>query len=89
MDPFDRRSMLMGAGLAGLAAVVATAIAYFGHLDILVNNAGRGMRLVSDNFLIAPTRFWEVAAATWRDIIDTNVTGPFLMARACAPAGKP
>lgn len=68
------------------AAVVATAIAYFGHLDILVNNAGRGMRLVSDNFLIAPTRFWEVAAATWRDIIDTNVTGPFLMARACAPA---
>ena len=44
------------------------------------------MRLVSDDFLTRPTRFWEVAPAVWRDIVDTNVNGPFLMARACAPA---
>ena len=68
------------------AAVVATAIARFGHVEVLVNNAGRGMRLVSDDFLTAPPKFWDVAPAVWRDIIDTNVTGPFLMARACAPA---
>ena len=68
------------------AAVAATAVARFGHLDMLVNNAGRGMRLVSEDFLTLPTRFWEVKPAVWRDIVDTNVTGPFLMARACAPA---
>jgi hypothetical protein len=32
-----------------------------------------------------PTRFWEVEPATWRMVIDTNVNGPFLMARAAAP----
>ena len=67
-------------------AVAATAVARFGHLDVLVNNSGRGMRLVSEEFLTSPTRFWEVEPAVWRDIVDTNVTGPFLMARACAPA---
>ncbi|MGI3900731.1 MAG: SDR family NAD(P)-dependent oxidoreductase [Janthinobacterium lividum] len=68
------------------AAVVAAAIDQFERLDVLVNNAGRGMRLVSDDFLTAPTKFWDVTPTVWRDIIDTNVTGAFLMARACAPA---
>lgn len=68
------------------AAAVAVAIARFGRLDVLVNNAGRGMRLVSEEFLTTPARFWEVAPTVWRDIIDTNVTGPFLMARASVPA---
>ena len=68
------------------AAAVEVAVARFGRLDVLVNNAGRGMRLVSDDFLTTPTRFWEVEPAVWRDIVDTNVTGPFLMARAAVPA---
>lgn len=68
------------------AAVAAAAVARFGRLDVLVNNAGRGMRLVSEDFLTTPPRFWEVAPSVWRDIVDTNVNGPFLMARACAPA---
>ena len=68
------------------AATVAAAVARFGRLDVLVNNAGRGMRLVSEDFLTVPTRFWEVEPAVWRDVIDTNVTGPFLMARASVPA---
>ena len=65
--------------------VVATALERFGHLDILVNNAGRGMRYVSESFMTEPTRFWEVEPETWRIVIDTNVNGPFLMARAATP----
>jgi NAD(P)-dependent dehydrogenase (short-subunit alcohol dehydrogenase family) len=65
----------------GCAAVVGAAMERFGRLDILVNNAGRGMRYISSEFLSQPTRFWEVAPATWRMVIDTNVNGPFLMAR--------
>ena len=63
---------------------VATACDRFGRLDILVNNAGRGMKYVSERFLIEPTRFWETDPDVWRMVIDTNVNGPFLMARAAA-----
>ncbi len=65
--------------------VVAAALERFGHLDILVNNAGRGMRYVSESFMTELTRFWEVEPETWRMVIDTNVNGPFLMARAATP----
>ena len=65
--------------------VVAAALERFGHLDILVNNAGRGMRYVSESFMTQATRFWEVEPETWRMVIDTNVNGPFLMARAATP----
>ena len=64
---------------------VETAIARFGRLDILVNNAGRGMKYVSGTFLTEPTRFWTIEPGTWRTVIDTNVNGPFLMARSAAP----
>ncbi len=65
--------------------VVAAALERFGRLDILVNNAGRGMKYVSSAFMTEPTRFWEVEPDTWRMVIDTNVNGPFLMARAATP----
>jgi NAD(P)-dependent dehydrogenase (short-subunit alcohol dehydrogenase family) len=65
--------------------IVDSAVKRFGRLDILVNNAGRGMKYVSDSFMSEPTRFWEVSPDTWRLIIDTNVNGPFLMARTAAP----
>ncbi len=71
---------------ADCAAAVREAVARFGRLDILGNNAGRGMKYLSDTFLTEPTRFWEVAPDTWRLVIDTNVNGPFLMARAAVPA---
>ncbi len=67
------------------ARVVATALGRFGGLHILVNNAGRGMRFVSETFQTEPTRFWQTDPAIWRAIIDTNVNGPFLMARAAVP----
>jgi 3-oxoacyl-[acyl-carrier protein] reductase len=65
--------------------VVATALERFGRLDILINNAGRGMKYISESFMTEPTRFWEVEPETWRMVIDTNVNGPFLMARAATP----
>ncbi len=63
-------------------AVVAAALDRFGRLDILVNNAGRGMKFVSRDFMTQPARFWEVPPETWRMVMDTNINGPFLMARA-------
>jgi NAD(P)-dependent dehydrogenase (short-subunit alcohol dehydrogenase family) len=56
-----------------------------GTVHILVNNAGRGMRFVSERFFDTPTSFWQTDPAVWRMIIDTNVNGPFLMARAVVP----
>jgi NAD(P)-dependent dehydrogenase (short-subunit alcohol dehydrogenase family) len=67
------------------AKVVDAAVKRFGRLDILVNNAGRGMKYVSNDFLTEPTRFWEVAPETWRLVVDTNVNGPFMMARHAVP----
>jgi 3-oxoacyl-[acyl-carrier protein] reductase len=65
--------------------VVATCVEQFGRIDVLVNNAGRGMRLISETFNTEPTRFWEADAEAWRRIVDVNVNGPFLMARAVIP----
>lgn len=70
---------------ADCARVVTAALERWQRLDILVNNAGRGMKYVSERFLTEPTRFWEVAPETWRMVIDTNINGPFLMARAVVP----
>jgi 3-oxoacyl-[acyl-carrier protein] reductase len=67
------------------AEVVDATVKRFGRLDILVNNAGRGMKYVSNQFLTEPTRFWQVAPETWRLVIDTNVNGPFMMARHAVP----
>ena len=65
--------------------MVSRIIREFGAVHILVNNAGRGMRFVSERFLDTPTSFWQTDPAVWRMIIDTNVNGPFLMARAVVP----
>ena len=67
------------------AHCIDAALARFGRLDILVNNAGRGMRTVSPDFMTEPTKFWQTDVQTWRTLIDTNVNGPFLMARAAVP----
>jgi NAD(P)-dependent dehydrogenase (short-subunit alcohol dehydrogenase family) len=43
------------------------------------------MRYVSERFFDTPTSFWQTASVVWRMIIDTNVNGPFMMARAVVP----
>jgi 3-oxoacyl-[acyl-carrier protein] reductase/pteridine reductase len=55
--------------------MVAQAIDYFGRIDILVNSAA--------NFLQTP--FPEMQVGDWDTVINTNLRGPFLCARALAP----
>lgn len=56
-----------------------------GEIDILVNNAARGMRYVNEDFLTNPQPFWEADPEAWRMVIDTNVSGVFLMTRTVVP----
>ena len=56
-----------------------------GGIDLLVNNAGLGMRTVNPRFIVEPQGFWEVTADGFRAVIDTNLTGYFLMAREVTP----
>ncbi|RSM90633.1 SDR family NAD(P)-dependent oxidoreductase [Kibdelosporangium aridum] len=56
-----------------------------GGIDMLVNNAGIGMRTVNPNFLTEPQGFWQVPADGFRQVIDTNLTGYFLVAREVVP----
>jgi gluconate 5-dehydrogenase len=86
-----------GAGLAaeplpldvrktGSAMAAAQEIrARWGGLDLLVNNAGIGMRTVNPHFLEAPQPFWEVSPEGFADVIATNLSGYFLVARAFVP----
>jgi NAD(P)-dependent dehydrogenase (short-subunit alcohol dehydrogenase family) len=54
-------------------------------IDILINNAGIGMRSVNPRFLTEPKPFWEVSADGFRNLIDTNLTGYFLVAKEVVP----
>jgi gluconate 5-dehydrogenase len=56
-----------------------------GGLDVLVCNAGIGMRTVNPRFMTDPQPFWEVSSAGFRDVIETKITGTFLVAREVAP----
>src|SRR6185503_10963625 len=56
-----------------------------GGLDLLVNNAGIGMRTVNPRFLEEPQPFWAVAPDGFRDVVETKLSGCFLLARAVVP----
>ena len=85
----------LGPGVVGLALdardewAVASGVAHLrerlGGIDLLVNNAGIGMRTVNPRFLSYPQPFWEVSPAGFRDVLETKVTGCFLVARAIVP----
>ncbi|MCU1647524.1 MAG: family oxidoreductase [Nocardia sp.] len=68
-----------------VAVLVDAVCDRFGCIDMLVNNAGIGMRTVNPNFLTEPQPFWKVPPHGFRDVIDTKMTGVFLVARAVAP----
>ncbi len=76
LDVRDETSVLRG---------VAATYDYLGGLDMLVSNAGIGMRTVNPRFLTDPRPFWEVDPAGFRDVLETKVTGSFLVAREVVP----
>ena len=56
-----------------------------GGIDLLVNNAGIGMRTVNPRFLEDPQPFWAVPADGFRDVLETKLTGCFLVASEVVP----
>lgn len=57
----------------------------WGKVDLLVNNAGVGMRTVNPRFLTEPQPFFKVSAEGFRNLIDTNLTGYFLVSKGFVP----
>jgi meso-butanediol dehydrogenase / (S,S)-butanediol dehydrogenase / diacetyl reductase len=55
--------------------MVAAALTFGGKLDVLVNNAGINPR----------GSVTDLDSATWRSVLDVNLTGPFLMMKAAIP----
>jgi NAD(P)-dependent dehydrogenase (short-subunit alcohol dehydrogenase family) len=70
---------------ASVTRAVEEAWERLGGIDMLVNNAGIGMRTVNPRFMTDPRPFWEVPPDGFRAVIDTNLTGYFLVARAVTP----
>ncbi len=64
---------------------VAEIVDLWGGIDVLINNAGIGMGTVNPKFATDLCPFWEVSASGFRDLIDTNLTGYFLVAKAVVP----
>ncbi len=60
---------------AGVDQLLAQTAADFGPVDILVNNAGVNIRGHAD----------ALSEQDWDTVIDTNLKGPFLVARALGP----
>ncbi len=67
-------------------ATVARALSRFGHLDGLINNAARGPAEACADFYKERQPFWVVDPDAYGRMIDTNLTGQFLMSRAATPA---
>jgi NAD(P)-dependent dehydrogenase (short-subunit alcohol dehydrogenase family) len=57
---------------------VERVLAREGRIDCLVNNAGVGLFKPVD----------EITGEQWREVIETNLSGPFYFTRAVAPAMK-
>ena len=70
---------------ASVQAAVDQSYELLGGIDLLVNNAGIGMRTVNPRFLTDPQSFWHVSPSGFRDVLETKVTGTFLVTRAVVP----
>jgi 3-oxoacyl-[acyl-carrier protein] reductase len=63
---------------ASVANMVEETVRRLGRLDCLINNAA-----LLEHIVMGP--FWTQTAEHWRAVIDVNVTGAFLCAKAVAP----
>jgi len=63
---------------ASCRAMVTEAVAEFGRVDILVNNAGMSIRKPPETY----------AVEEWRQVIETNLTGPLVCCQAVYPHMK-
>ena len=61
---------------ASVESLFGTVKAEFGRLDILINNAGVSHSLATVD---------KLPVETWRQVIDINLTGTFLVTRAALP----
>ncbi len=61
---------------ASVTAAAETTRRQFGRIDILVNNAG----ITGGN-----AKSWDLTPADWRQVLEVNLTGPFLCCRAVVP----
>jgi NADP-dependent 3-hydroxy acid dehydrogenase YdfG len=59
-------------------SAIKTIVERWGRVDILINNAGLSLNGPLDGY----------ALSDWRTVIDTNLTGTFLMCRAVIPVMK-
>ncbi len=78
VEELDRRAVAVVADVRDEDEVrdaVALAISELGRIDILVNNAA----------VAGMMPFWEITSAQWDTVIDTNLKGPWLMAKYVAP----
>lgn len=57
---------------------VAATVARFGRIDVLLNNAGLSLNGEVDGY----------SMADWRTVLDTNLTGTFLLCREVLPTMK-
>lgn len=62
---------------ADVTALIRETVERFGRLDVVVNSAGVSMS--------AKTRLVDTVSAEWHRIIDTNLTGTYLMCREALP----
>jgi len=57
----------------------------WGGLDLLVNNAGLGMSRVNPKFFTVPQKFFEIDVEGFRDMVDTNLNGYFIVSKYFVP----
>ena len=87
-DKFDGRAASVACDItkeADCVRAVAQAAEKFGGLHVLVNNAGKGPAHIERAPKTKSFKFWEADPDAWREVIDINVSGTYLMARAAAP----